>query len=79
MDIQSLYDNFFGLKKESDVFEVEITKSSKDTFWYASSIGEKFHVMDEGGEDLKVMTGIGRGRFREEGAYIQKTDAIILT
>lgn len=79
MDKQALYDNFFDLKKESDVFEIEIIKSSKDTYWYAQSVGEKFHAIDGGGEDLKVMVGIGRGRYREEGAYILKTDAIILT
>jgi len=79
MSLQALYDSFLDLKKESDVFEIEIIKSSKDTYWYASNVGEKFHVMDDGKDDLKVMTYIGSGRYREEGAYIQKTDAIILT
>ena len=77
--LEELYDNFFDFKKESDVFKIEIIKSSKDTYWYASNVGEKFHVMDEGGDSLKVMVGIGRGRYREEGAYIEKTDAIILS
>lgn len=77
--VQDLYDDFFDLKKESDVFKVQIIKCSKKTYWYSFSIGQEFYVMDNGEADLKVMRYLGRNRFTEEGAYIQKTDAIILS
>lgn len=81
MSLQKLYDDFFNLKEvDEKVFEVEVIKSSGEKFWYADKVGQSFHVIEKDEKHLVVVALLDfNNRYREDGAYINKNDAVILT
>ena len=77
---KEFYDKFFGVKNEpGKVFNVTVIKAHKPTFWYANRIGERFDVVDNGGEYLSTVIKYDDNRFLEEGCHIRKMDASINT